>query len=224
MTDTMASALTNFFEYKMNNVYTAMPCRVLRVYDDGSEYVDVQPILKKVYLDGTEEERPKILGVPLISMSSSTTMIHIPVNAGDTVLCVFSMRGMDTFKVGDGSLVAPDDFRTFDKRDAIAIPGLFPMNNHPFKKASIDNDSLGIVHNVGTTSEASVEIKKNGEIAMVSPVKVSVDAPAADINVGSCNWAGNVNYTGTFTINGRVFEMHTHSGVTTGSGISGGVV
>lgn len=226
----VVEALTQFFEYRMNGVYTAMPCRILRVMENQKAmYVDVQPLTKMVYMDGVEEDRPPILGVPLITLCSSTSMIYIPPVVGDSVLCVFTMRGLDTFKLAnDISPVAPDDYRWMDVRDAIAIPGLFPMSQHPNNTVDAGS-SLTIIHNIGTAQECKVEMKEDGEVSVVSPLKVSITSPdveiEADVNItGTTTITGATTIVGTTLINGKNFDLHAHSGVTSGGSSTGPVV
>lgn len=212
MDDTLVGALQNFFMFQMSDVYTAIPCRVEKVDSAEEARVTVKPLIKQLLTDGTSVERPVLLGVPLIMLASGSSVIHIPVNEGDTVLCVFSMRGLDAFKSGSGNIEAPTDFRVFDKRDAIAIPGLFPFSEHPNKKvASFDPTALSITHNVGTPLEATVSIDEAGQINAVSPVMVNINAPIINLN-------------GVLMINGLPYLGHLHSGVTTGPGSSGPVV
>ena len=183
MDDTLVGALQNFFMFQMSDVYTAIPCRVEKVDSAEEARVTVKPLIKQLLTDGTSVERPVLLGVPLMTLASGSSVVHLPVNEGDTVLCVFSMRGLDAFKSGSGEIEAPTDFRVFDKRDAIAIPGLFPFSEHPNQRvAAFDPTALSITHNVGTPLEATVSIDAAGQINLNSPLKVSITAPVVSIN------------------------------------------
>ena len=88
--------LKSAFWSEMNEVYTAMPCIVLNVINDFKEQlVDVQPCLNRLFLDKRSEARPPILSVPVMQYGTSTSALTMPINKGDIVLCVFSMRALE---------------------------------------------------------------------------------------------------------------------------------
>lgn len=212
MSDTFEEAVKSIIDYELHSLFTAMPCSVVSC-DPIKGRLDVKPLLNAYYTDGTIKERAMLLGVPLQMPASGASVVNIPVKQGDIVLCVFSMRGLDAFKSGDGTPQAPTDFRMFDKRDAIAIPGIFPFNMHPNLKRVLpfNPDALSLTHNIGTPLEATVELSDTG---------VKTQMGASILNVTPIG----VDITGVLTINGVPYVAHTHSGVTTGPGVSGPVV
>lgn len=181
MYDNFSEAVNRIIEYNLNKVSTALPCIVVGVSGNS---VDVKPALLIKYRDGSISEPATLLNIPLVMPGSSTALVNIPVKVGDIVLCVFSMRGLDAFKAGDGTPAAPTDFRMFDKRDAIAIPGIFPFDMHPNLKRVLpfNPDALSLTQNIGTPLESIIELKDDGEINMVSPVKVNITAPLIGLN------------------------------------------
>ena len=212
MKSDFVSSLRDFVNGAFFPVYTAIPCRIIRVVDAKAGIVDVQPLINLT--DDTDQSyvRPTILSVPLQTPASGASVVHIPVKEEDIVLCVFSMRGLDAFKSGDGTPAAPTDFRMFDKRDAIAIPGIFPFEMHPNLKRVLpfNPDALSLSSNIGTPLENTVEL---------SEVGVKTQMGAAILNVTHIG----IDITGVLTINGMPYIGHTHSGVTTGTGFSGPV-
>lgn len=111
-------------------------------------------------------------------------------------------------------------------------------------------DDLVLYNNIGTGQENEVRLKPSGDIlvntnqnttivannATVNATNVTVNATSninmtcdnfslaaatASFNVGSTNWAGTFGGTGTYTFNGIEFNGHKHTGVQTGSGVSG---
>ena len=209
MYDNFSEAVNRIIEYNLNKVSTALPCIVVGVSGNS---VDVKPALLTKYRDGSVSEPATLLGIPLVMPGSATALVNIPVKPGDIVLCVFSMRGLDAFKSGDGTPAAPTDFRMFDKRDAIAIPGIFPFEMHPNLKRVLpfNPDALSLTSNIGTPLENTVEL---------SEVGVKTQMGAAILNVTPIG----IDITGVLTINGMPYIGHTHSGVTTGTGFSGPV-
>jgi len=225
------------------NMYTAIPCRVVAVQNNlRRQVVDVQPLIEIYLQDGTTEEHPVILSVPVVLPGSSRSQVSFPVFVGDTVLCIFCQRGIDNFKIGTGQPLSSTDFRRFDKRDAVAIPGLFPfsraVNNPDLRTRPHNTFDMVVSHNIGTAGETEIRLKESGDIEINSPTKLSVNVPDVQINtttaevnastvevsVGQTHFTGDVTIDGTLTVDGIVMNTHLHTGVTPGSGTSGGPV
>lgn len=197
MTDmTFESATKALFEYQMRNIFTAIPAKVMMVENAGEQRVSVKPLVNAVFPDWDDsEEFPTILSVPLMYPSSSSSAVVFPVHAGDTVLIVFAQSCMDVFKGGDGSAQPPSDYRRFDKRDAIAIPGLFPFGSaiNQVSKHTLPHstDDLVVFHNLGTSAECELRMKQSG--------KIEVNGSAVDIS-STTSVDGNFINTGSVTV------------------------
>jgi hypothetical protein len=210
------------FWNQMNKVFTAIPCIVVNVQDDLAELrVDVQPCIDILKQDGTTEPRAVILNVPVMFPATSTSALTMPVNKNDTVLVVFSMRAMEMFSESDGRPSVPDNYAKFNKKDAIAIVGLFPRRksiNNPKKRAFKHSTKDTVLsHNIGTASEVEVRLKANGDVIINSPTKVEVNCASivancdtAEVNATSSlsvtspdtTWLGNIQLTGNLTQTG----------------------
>ncbi len=236
----LSDILTTSWNSQAVKQYTALPCVVLNVHDNGNNsMVDVQPSINTYYKDGTNEEHPSILGVPVQYPASSTSAFTFPINVGDTVLCVFSQRGMDNFKSGDGNPTPPTDYRKFDKRDAVAIPGLFPFSKavtSPAKrKMNHTNKDAVIAHNLGTGNEVEVRLRENGDLVIntssknvfINTEKVIVNANMGEFNIANSVWNGNMTFNGNLTQNGTYvldginMNVHVHPGVMSGPSKTG---
>lgn len=209
MYDNFNEAVSRIIEYNLDKLSTALPCIVVSVAENA---VDVKSALLTRYRDDSVAEGATLLNVPLVTPGSSTALVNIPVKPGDIVLCIFSMRGLDAFKAGDGTPAAPTDFRMFDKRDAMAIPGIFPFEMHPNLKRVLpfNPDALSLTQDIGLPTESIVELSDAGITLKQGATSVVVSSAGVDI-------------TGLLTINGVPFPLHTHTGVTTGGGLSGPV-
>lgn len=197
MTDmTFESAISAFLEQKMRGLFTAIPAIIMQVNDAEKQIVDVKPLVNEVFPDWSDdEEYPTILSVPLIFPSSSTSAITFPVKVGDTVLLVFAQSCIDVFKSGDGTAQPPSDYRRFNKRDAIAIPGLWPFGNavNQTTKHTLPHstDDVVVFHNLGTSAECELRLKQSG--------KVEVNGNQLDIS-SSTKIEGNLINTGSVTV------------------------
>lgn len=246
---TLQSVLDKAFHSQMDNIYTTMPGIVIRVRDNLQHLtVDVQPAINILREDGTQSERPVIFNVPVSMPTNREGGITHPLRERDNVLLLFSMRGIDLWKRGDGMPSVPSDYRKFDKKDCVAIPlQTIPnsVNNPLTRYWPHSTDDVVVFHNVGTDREAEVRFSPTGDVTVntnqnvtvnasqsvvVNTQSVLVNADTLTANISATEWTGNINFSGnysfdgTVTINGVVFEAHQHGGVEPGGGTTTGVV
>jgi hypothetical protein len=162
------------------NLYTAMPAQVVSVADFATEQtIDVKPVVRRVYEDTTVLESPDIYSVPVMFPSAGGGLLSFPIQVGDTVLLVFSMRSIEDWLEGDGSVVTPSSSRAHSLTDAIAIPGLYTKTSH--LEPNTDDVELKFRYS-GGSDESRVTFKKNGDIEISSETKIYVTAPIVSIN------------------------------------------
>ena len=168
MEDTLEARLNAFFDFKMSGMFVCMVAEVLNTSKLEQCRIDVKPIVNHEYKDSTVVEYPIILSVPVQFPSSSTSALTFPINQGDNVLLVFSQKGLDVFKSGATSAHDPIDMRSFDKRDAIAIPCVNPFSksiNNPDTRTLTHNvDDMVMTHNIGKDNECEVRLTSGGEV------------------------------------------------------------
>lgn len=218
--------LISSFRHQIHDIYTAIPCVIVNIKNIKEQRVDVQPCIKNITPDGEYEEHEVLLSVPIMFPSTKTSALTFKVNKGDTVLCVFSQRCIDLFKAGGGAIVNPLDLREFDKRDAVAILGLFPFNsaiNNPNKRTWDHNtEDTVLVHNIGTGNEVEIRLGENGNLTINTNQNIIVNAKEATINAdtvkvnGDLEVNGNIDATGTIdaptiTASGKSLSTHTHN-------------
>lgn len=217
------------FMHFSQQMFICLPCVVVSVQDLGQQRITVQPSINFKYKDGKEEEQAVIMNVPVVFPASRTSSLTFPINVNDTVLCVFSQRGLDVFKSGSGYPATPLDYRRFSNRDAIAIPGIFPfakaVNNPAKHNLAHSLNDMVMVHNIGTSGECEVRLKESGDIqintpnhkvivnctdaevnatssATVTTETITLNASTMTVNVGDTNWNGNIVLTGNLTQSG----------------------
>ncbi len=201
---TLEGMMNAFLSYKMESMFTCMPAIVVGVRELDKQKIDVQPVINRLDSDGYSIEYPTILSVPIIFPSSSTSSFTFPINQGDNVLLVFSQKGMDVFKSGDGTPNDPSDARSFDKRDAIAIPCVWPFEkaiNQQSRRTLPHNVNDAVIsHNLGTAVECEVRLKQDGSV-MITGSQLILEGDT--FISGSLSTDGNVvvgtGATGSFT-------------------------
>lgn len=129
-TPTEAEALEVFVRSFLQDLYTAIPAKVVE-YDAEKQKIVAQPMVKRALetINGGElvEELPTIPDVPVAFPRNRGFALTFPLEPGDRVLLLFSMRSIDTYLASsDDQPVDPIDFRIHDITDAIALPGVFP--------------------------------------------------------------------------------------------------
>ena len=211
----LQEVLTTSFDYLSAGMHTMIPGIVLTVRDNLSQMtVDVQPSLNMRSEDGTEVvERSPILNVPLVLPISKLGGLTFPVNIGDPVALIFSMRGLDVWKRGNGYPSTPSDLRKFDKKDCVAIPGLFPMNISPNNPSAHvlphSTKDVVLVHNIGKPSEVEIRLTESGDVRIrAASGKVYVDSDSS--------FSKDVNIDGTLTLAGINMNTHVHGGIVPG--------
>lgn len=156
----------------MSDVHVSMPGRI-ESYEAGTQKASVQPLLQLTLEDGTRQRLPVINNVPVVWPRGGGAILSFPLAAGDGVLLIFSERSLDEW-LAQGGETAPDDPRSFDLSDAIAVPGLYPFS------AASDADErdvllkfrgtelrLGADGDVGIKTTAGfLRINKDGTVAL----------------------------------------------------------
>ena len=117
-----------------HNLHTCLPGLVLS-YNSTSKRARVQPGLRTRLAPveddpRTLEDKPPILNVPLRQTATGGHMVHQAIHNGDTVLLMFSERGLDQFKErwstwqngAASELTNPAKGAFFEMRDAFALP------------------------------------------------------------------------------------------------------
>lgn len=186
-TPSLQEVMGAHFDYQSGGMHTALPGIVVSVGNLAEQRIDVQPTLNmRDYSGETIEERPPILNVPLHMPVTKEGGLTYPISVGTPVFLIFSMRGMDVWKRGNGYSVTPSDYRKFDIKDCVAIPGIFPFSeatNSPAKRVNGHSvDDVVLVHNIGQGNEVEIRLKPNGDVIVNSPTMVQVNCKNAEVN------------------------------------------
>lgn len=187
----------------VNNVRVAMP-GIIQSFDATEQTVTVQcAIREKINMDGnlSWQEIPLLLDVPIIFPRAGNYILTMPIQAGDECLVVFGDSCMDAWWQS-GGVQNQIDCRRHDLSDGYAIVGLYSQPRR------ITNYSTNTAQLRNLSGSAYVELSGND----VNIVGGNVTISATSVTIG-----------GSTTIDGRGFMGHTHTGVQTGGGSTGGV-
>ena len=146
---------------------------IVRAYDHTKRRATIQPTINRQLLDGSIQDYPPIVGVPVHMPSGNGFTISLPIKVGDTVTLLFSQKSIEQWKKSlTGDRVDPNDARRNDLTDAIAIPGLHPFSMSP--NLDIEGTDTDLVLKNGS---ALIRMQPDGTI-MLNGVTIT---PAGDV-------------------------------------------
>ncbi len=230
------------FNMQVAQLNTCIPA-IVDDFDPETQRVSAIPAIKAKYVSPegqiTYLNYPKITNIPLAITKCPGLKITCPVKKGQNCTLIFSQRSIDNFLL-DGTqplppMEGPDPLtssvRCMDMTDALCFPGVI-TNNETI--SGYNNDAIEIRSADGSTkvsvSENTLNFIQGGGSITMSGGNVEITASSIKIT-GDTEIAGktkisgsNVDITGKTTINSKNFDTHKHSGVTVGSGNTGGVV
>jgi hypothetical protein len=206
-----------------HNLRVAMPA-IVQSFDEATQTVVVQPAIREQILN---EQRvpipttlPLISYVPIVMMRAGDFVLTLPIQQGDECLLIISDACIDAWWQS-GGVQNQIDLRRHDLSDACAIFGIWSQPR--------------LVPNY-STSAAQLRSLDGNTVIEVGSGEVTIKAQAVNVQAtGTATVSGQqVNVTGSesvaisgnnqTTIDGVNFKEHTHSGVTSGGGVTGPVV
>ena len=174
---------TKIAAYARQNIYTAIPAKILSVNKLGSKQtVDAVPLIDRVLSNDTSIQPAKVYNVPIMFPSGGGGLLSFPLVVGDTILLVYSMRSLEEWLDGDGSATIPQDNRHHHTTDAIGIPGLYTSTSHltpntsdvdlKFKEMHVTLEaSSGDI--TLSNSSGSLKLKSDSEVLHSSGAKIT---------------------------------------------------
>ena len=177
---------------------------IIQSFDAAAQTVTVQPALReKMLADGDESwvDIPLLVDVPIVVPRAGGYALTLPIQQGDECLVVFGDMCMDGWWQS-GGVQNQVECRRHDLSDGFALIGVWSQPK------VIDNYSTGTAQLRNEAGSAYVELA--GDVINIVGSSVNIDA-------------GSVNIKADTTIDGKKFLPHTHSGVKTGDGNTGGV-
>lgn len=194
------TAILAAFDGLRSQIQTAMP-GLIKSFDPVKQTATVQPTIRAQMQapDGswTWKQLPLLLDCPVIFPSGGGCYLTFPIAVDDECLVIFSSRCIDAWWQS-GNVQNQAELRMHDLSDGFCLPG----------PRSVPNVPSGI-------STTKVELRNASGTAKVA---ITPGSGVVDV-IGT-----TVNITGTLNINGAAYLTHHHSGVSTGSGNTGGVV
>ena len=198
-----------------NKLRVSLP-GVVQAYDADQQTVTVQVAIRELLnIDGTQQwtDIPLLLDVPICFPRAGGYVLTLPIAPGDEVLVVFGDCCFDAWWQS-GGVQNQIDIRRHDLSDAFAIPGPW---SQPRRVPGYSTNSCQLRNEAG-----SAYVELSGSTINIVGSAVNITAPNVTVT-GRTTVDGKTTITGSTDIQGRDFLTHTHSGVETGGGSTGGV-
>lgn len=177
-------------------------------------------IREKLNFDGNLEwvEIPALPDVPFFIYSGGGYCLTLPIKPGDDCLVVFSDNCMDAWWQS-GGVQNQIERRRHDLSDGFAIVG---FRSQPQVVAGYSPNTLQLRN---ATGDACIEITGSNINIKADTLTINANTIVNGTTTLNANLAVNstANIASSTTIEGRSFVGHTHSGVQSGGGSTGGV-
>lgn len=205
---------------------TSTLVRVVAVTNAGGVapvgFVDVQPLVNQ--LDGAGNAVPHgvLHNLPYFRLQGGTDAIILDPKVGDIGIAVFASRDISAVKASKAQ-ANPGSWRAHDMADGLYVGGL--LNGTPVQYVQFSAGGINVVSPAKVTVQApDIEMNASTQCALNSPVIVlngTVQQGAGSYG-GTSTWQGNMNTLGTLRNNGKdVGSTHTHPGVQSGPSNTG---
>ncbi|MBG6243294.1 MAG: translation initiation factor IF-2 [Candidatus Symbiopectobacterium sp. Dall1.0] len=233
--DTLRHALSSQLRVAMTGI--------IQSFDAEAVTCMVQPAIMGVISDqngGTQSVAlPLLVDVPVVFPRGGGVTLTFPVAAGDECLVVFADRCID-FWWQNGGVQESVDPRQHDLSDAFAMVGpqsqAQKISNVSAKTAQLRSDDGSTYFDLDPATQ-TIKIVAPGGLEVITPTaefseKVTVRGLLSWMGgmVGSitdgvaAKITGAIEFLGSLKSNGKnIDDTHTHNGVQSGSGNSGGV-
>jgi len=205
--DRFTTTLGDLVTSKLADVHTSVPARLTSV-NYGTGRGSAQPLVKSAIGTTKSISYPELLDIPIIvpSGNGGKSKLTFPLQAGDTVLVVFSERDPSNFLSGNnGDNLSEPAQRTY--------LGLYPIAIIPCLSAG---NSSTEIHN-----ENIILQNDRGKITIYPDGQITLENSGGKIDLGSdgtINLNGlKISPSGQLTlVDGSVVDKHTHGGVESG--------
>ncbi|AXO17765.1 TPA: baseplate protein [Providencia stuartii] len=212
---TLLDVMNQYAQNQRYDIHTALPGKLL--FCNGHS-ATVELMISHVTKEGKVIALPPLVDVPVGFYRGGGFCVTVPVREGDEGLVIFAERCIDGWYVS-GKQSQPLDHRFHDLSDAFFLP---QGSSQPNKIPNYSSDSLSLQTDDGSTfiRMQSGKIMIKGDIEHQGNYQLTGNA----LIKGNHSVNGNSESSGgTLKHNGKnIGDTHTHSGVQTGGGNTGG--
>ena len=181
---------------------TALP-GIVKQYDATTKRAQVLPAVKRVFTTGESQSLPLLNDIPVIFPSAGGFTITLPIQPEDTVLLVFTQRGITHFKQKFTESLPGDALLSL--HDAVALVGFGALNITP-----------------ASASGATMQNNAGSNAVMVESEQVKVIKGANHLTLDDSKLEANVGGA-TLTLDSAALVSSVGIFAPSFSGLAGGV-
>lgn len=214
----------------LSKVQTATLVKVVSCTNEGGlsavGFVDVVPMVHQVDGNGEAVPHTTIFNIPYLRIQGGSNGIILDPEVGDIGICVFASRDLSKVKATKAPAV-PGSYRMHSFSDGLYLGGV--LNGVPSQFVQFSSDGISIVSPTEITLEAPIVTINAGTSATITTPTFTVNGATilngtlSQTGGGASTFSGDMSTaTGNVTAQGVSLKAHVHTGVTTGSGNTGG--
>jgi hypothetical protein len=219
----LIDVMNDAIEFALSNLHTATIAKVTGVQ---SKTISVQPVINRVY-QGRSIALTEFVEVPPVFMQGGGSHTAYPIAVGDYCLLILTERCFDRW-YGGADFQSPAEFRMHDYSDGLAIVGVNPLASaitipSVIQQTGDTNQDGDYTRQGSLVQQGDMEI--TGDFILNGDMQVNGNIICSGtISAGNFSGLGGGDMTSTSDIvsQGISLTTHTHSGVDTGPGNTGG--
>lgn len=217
--------MKNNLFYHLKNMNFSCPAVIVGIQELEDGFVDVQPVVNKLYNTGDVEEYDIIKRVPVIFPSTKNITISWPLDQGDGVLLEFTDKDIEAYKNGTKEIHDPQSFSILDLGNAVAHVGFNPYQESPLNSNNYTNEfdhkALNFVQNKKTENEIKLSFNTDGSVSLICPAETTIKADSVILDTPRIDARNAIIETnGDMVVKGISFyefaTTHVHGGVMSG--------
>lgn len=213
----------------LGKIQTMTLIKIVACTNDGGlspvGFVDVVPLVNQVDLQGIPTEHVTIYNVPYMRIQGGSNAIILDPQVGDLGICGFASRDISKIK-STKQQGNPNSFRRFSYSDGLYLGGT--LNGPPSQYVQFSSAGISITSPSAVTLTAPVVTINAGTSCTVNTPTFTVNGATvlhgtlSQTGGGAATMSGSLTVTGDVTASGTSLHTHTHGGVQTGGGNTGG--
>jgi len=199
------------FKKMLQGIDGQLPAVVVS-YDRASNRATVQPLISRLTTEGEPVERATIASVPVLALGGGGFAVTFPLKAGDHGWIEASDRDISLFMQTEDK-AKPNTLRMHEFSDGRFVPDMFASHTLP-----AEHENEVIIQN--KNGETLVGVRDDRIRLVVGTTSITLDKTGISMVAGGQSLvfnASGMKHNGT-----NVGASHTHGGVETGSGQTGG--
>lgn len=204
----------------LSDTHTSLVGKVVKV---DATTIDIQPVTNLVY-KGKDLKLPVFSKVPPVFMQGGGSYTAHPIAVGDYALIVFTERSFDRWYAGVDD-ARPPEFRMHDYSDGFAIVGINPELSAITIPTVIthigDTYQEGDYEHLGNRTQTG-DHTQTGNMTITGDLTVDGDITCTGTLTVPTIMTSSITASVGVSIAGIDFGTHTHGGVQTGTGSTGG--